>query len=43
MPVPDAQLPELEEKIKAAVSEALSAHGVNAGNINRVAIDVPAM
>lgn len=40
-PVSDAQLPELEAKIKAAVSDALSAHGLSDESLNRPAIKVP--
>jgi hypothetical protein len=41
MPVSDARLPELEGKIREAVSEALSAHGLKTENVTHVAIDVP--
>jgi hypothetical protein len=41
-PVSDAQLPELEAKIKTAVSEALSAHGLKAGSADRATVEVPA-
>jgi len=40
-PVSDAQLPELEAKIKSAVSEALSAHGLKAGSTSRPTIEAP--
>jgi hypothetical protein len=41
LPTSDAQLPALESKIKSAVSEALSAHGLDAGKIKSSSVDVP--
>jgi hypothetical protein len=41
MPVSDAQLPALEDKIKAAVSEALSAHERKAETVSPAEIDAP--
>lgn len=41
-PVSDAQLPELEAKIKAAVSEALATQGLRAESADRSAVEAPA-
>jgi hypothetical protein len=40
-PVSDAQLPELEARIKVAVSEALSAHGLKSEGVSSAPIEAP--
>lgn len=40
-PVSDAKLPELEARIKAAVSDALSTHGLSAKSVIHAAIETP--